>query len=280
MKPISRILRATLLTLCAAALTLLSATVPLQAQDLDVPYVPTPQQVVDRMLELADVQPGDYVIDLGSGDGRIVISAAKMGAMGHGIDLDPQRVKEARANAEQQNVTDRLMFLREDIFETDFSDANVITMYLLTSVNRKLRPRLLETLEPGTRVVSHSFDMGEWEPDVTERVDTQTGSTHTIYYWVIPARVNGSWNWSVSNSSFAAQIDQRFQNISVSVSQDGSAWTVEEASLNGERISLIITNGTLRYVLSGRASDGSIDGTAQIHQGDSTTKVMWTGTRN
>lgn len=280
MNRIARTLRAILLTCCAALLTTLAATVPLQAQDLDVPYVPTPQLVVDRMLELAGVQPGDYVIDLGSGDGRIVISAAKMGAMGHGIDLDPQRIKEARANAESENVTDRVMFMREDIFETDFSDANVITMYLLTSVNRKLRPRLLETLEPGTRVVSHSFDMGEWEPDVTESIETQTGSRHTIYYWVIPARVDGSWNWSVGNSTFSAQIDQRFQNISVSVNRDGSAWTVEEATLNGERISIIMTNGSLRYVLSGRASGGSIDGTAQVHQGDTTTKAQWNGRRN
>ncbi|MDZ7773301.1 MAG: class I SAM-dependent methyltransferase [Balneolaceae bacterium] len=280
MKSISRTLRATLLTLCAAVLTMLAAAVPLQAQDLDVPYVPTPQLVVDRMLELADVKPGDYVIDLGSGDGRIVISAARMGAMGHGIDLDPERVEEARENAAAENVTDRVMFLREDIFETDFSDANVITMYLLTSVNRKLRPRLLETLEPGTRIVSHSFDMGEWEPDVTESVETQTGSRHTIYYWVIPARIDGSWSWTVGKSTLSAQIDQRFQEISVSVNQDGSAWTVEEASLHGERLSLIITNGSLRYVLSGRASGGTVDGTAQIHQGDTTTKAQWTGTRN
>lgn len=264
----------------AAALfaALLSTAGPsLQAQDLDVPYVPTPQNVVDAMLELAQVSPGDYVIDLGSGDGRIVITAARRGAIGHGIDLDPERIREARENAERQGVDDRVMFLQEDLFETDFSDANVITMYLLTSVNRELRPMLLENLEPGTRLVSHSFDMGDWTADERVAVSSGTGSgEHTIYYWVVPARVNGDWTFTIDGESHEARIDQQYQNITVSV----GSFEVEEATLNGERISLILSDGGTRYILSGRADEGEITGTAQIHEGEEKRLAEWTAGRN
>ncbi|HVL76568.1 MAG TPA: class I SAM-dependent methyltransferase [Noviherbaspirillum sp.] len=149
---------------------------------LDVPYVPTPQPVVDRMLELAQVTDKDVVYDLGSGDGRIVVTAAReYGARGVGIDLNPQRVAEARANAKEAGVQDRVEFRVGDLFQTDLSEATVVTLYLLTSVNYKLRPQLWRQLRPGTRVVSHAFDMGdEWPPEKVERVG---GST--IYYWTI-----------------------------------------------------------------------------------------------
>jgi len=140
------------------------------AQKLDVPYVSTPHVVVEKMLDVANVGPGDYVIDLGCGDGRIVIEAARRGAYGHGLDLDPRRIKEAERNAVNAGVHNRTIFLQADIFKSDFSRANVITMYLLTSVNLKLRSRLLETLEPGTKIVSHNFDMGDWKPDRHIRV--------------------------------------------------------------------------------------------------------------
>ena len=145
-------------------------------------YVPTPQPVVEEMLRIANVQSDDLVYDLGSGDGRIVITAAQqVGARGIGIDIDPQRIREANENAEQAGVTDRVEFRQEDLFETDFSDATVVTLYLLPELNLRLRPRLLEELQPGTRIVSHAFDMGDWEPDQVVRVDGQT-----IYYWVVP----------------------------------------------------------------------------------------------
>jgi SAM-dependent methyltransferase len=148
----------------------------------DVVYVPTPQPVVEEMLRIANVQADDLVYDLGSGDGRIVITAAQqVGARGIGIDIDPQRIREANENAEQAGVTDRVEFRQEDLFETDFSDATVVTLYLLPELNLRLRPRLLEELQPGTRIVSHAFDMGDWEPDQVVRVDGQT-----IYYWVVP----------------------------------------------------------------------------------------------
>jgi SAM-dependent methyltransferase len=161
----------------------------------DVRYVPTRQEVVDAMLELADVNDDDIVYDLGCGDGRIVITAAKeYGATGVGIDIDPERIKEANENARKAKVTDKVKFRTGNLFETDFSEASVVTLYLLTSLNLKLRPILLSQLKPGTRIVSHSFSMGDWEPEQTIYVN---GST--IYFWIVPEDVkslnlqDGEW---------------------------------------------------------------------------------------
>lgn len=153
--------------------------------DTDVPYVATDQEVVNRMLELADVYVNDVVYDLGSGDGRIVITAAqRYRARGVGVEIDPVRVWEARKNAEEAGVSDRVEFRQQDLFEADFSDATVVTLYLLPEINMKLRPKLFEQLDPGTRVVSHNFDLGNWEPDSTETVGAST-----IYLWTIPEEV-------------------------------------------------------------------------------------------
>lgn len=154
------------------------------ARQPDVPFVPTPQEVVDAMLELAKVKKGDVVYDLGSGDGRIPITAAKRyGATALGIDINPQRVREANENARREGVTDRVSFRTADLFETDLSEANVVTLYLLPEVNLKLRPKLLKELKPGSRIVSHAFNMGDWKPD-----DTRTIDGRTIYLWTVPAR--------------------------------------------------------------------------------------------
>jgi len=148
----------------------------------DVIYVPTPEPVVDEMLRIANVQATDVVYDLGSGDGRIVITAAKeRGARGIGIDINPERIQEAKENAQKAGVTNRVEFRQQDLFETDFSDATVVTLYLLPELNVKLRPKLLRELKPGTRIVSHAFDMGDWKP---EKVVEVAGKT--IYYWVVP----------------------------------------------------------------------------------------------
>ena len=146
----------------------------------DVIYVPTRQSVVDAMLKVANVKAGDVVYDLGCGDGRIVVTAAKLGARGIGIDIDPQRVKEANENVMRSGVGDRVKILNQDLFTTDVSEANVVTLYLLPTLNLKLRPTLWKTLKPGTRVVSHDFDMGDWKPEQTLQVDGAT-----IYYWTI-----------------------------------------------------------------------------------------------
>ena len=154
------------------------------ARELDVPFVPTPQAVVEKMLEMADVKEGDYLIDLGSGDGRIPVTAAKKyGINALGVDLNPVRVQEANENAKREKVTDKVEFREEDLFKTDLSKATVITMYLLNSVNMKLRPEILK-LKPGTRIVSHSFGMGDWKPDQEEVVEGRT-----VYMWVVPEKM-------------------------------------------------------------------------------------------
>ncbi|HEY0094085.1 MAG TPA: methyltransferase domain-containing protein [Archangium sp.] len=150
----------------------------------DVPYVPTPQTVVDAMLEVADVKPGDVLYDLGSGDGRIVVTAAqRFGVRGVGIDINPERIQEAEANAKAAGVEQLTEFRQEDLFKADFGEATVVTMYLLPSVNNRLKPKLLNDLKPGTRIVSHAFDIEGWEP---ERVVEADG--RTIYFWVVPEK--------------------------------------------------------------------------------------------
>jgi precorrin-6B methylase 2 len=178
--------RRALITLGATAAGLLPASSllaqPAVAPSLDVPFVPTPQEVVERMLTIAKVGKNDVLFDLGCGDGRIVVTAAKQhGARGTGIDLDPERIGEARKNAQQAGVTDRVSFKVADLFETDVSAASVVTLYLLPNVNTRLRPRLWKQLKVGSRVVSHAFDMGpEWPPEKTESVEGRS-----IYYWTI-----------------------------------------------------------------------------------------------
>ncbi len=153
--------------------------------ETDVPYVPTPPEVVTRMLEMAEVSEDDLVYDLGSGDGRIVIAAAEQfGARGVGIEIDPERIEEARQNARDAGVADRVEFRQQDLFEADIRPATVVTLYLLPSVNRKLRPKLFEELAPGTPVVSHDFDMNDWEPEQTVELKSSR-----IYRWTIPERV-------------------------------------------------------------------------------------------
>lgn len=148
------------------------------------PYVPTPQDVVNRMLELAGVTRNDVVYDLGCGDGRIVITAAlRYGARGVGIDYDPERIAEANANAERQGVQDLVTFIQQDAMQADVSDATVVALYLLTSSNAKLRPMLTRQLRPGSRIVSHAFRMGDWEPDETNHFEDERGNARTIYLW-------------------------------------------------------------------------------------------------
>jgi trans-aconitate methyltransferase len=151
----------------------------------EVPYVPTHERIVAEMLKVAKVGKNDVLYDLGSGDGRIVITAAKkFGTRGVGVDIDPVRVKEARENAAKAGVTDRVKFLQQDLFETDIREATVVTLYLLPEVNLRLRPKLLSELKPGTRVVSHNYDMGDWTPLKT--LQFRVPEDHTIYYWVVP----------------------------------------------------------------------------------------------
>jgi trans-aconitate methyltransferase len=165
------------------SLCLISFPLPAQWENSvgDVPYVPTPPEVVEAMLKLGDVKSADFVIDLGCGDGRIVVMAAqKFGARGMGVDLNPERIKEAEANAKQAGVTDRVKFVEKNLFDADLTGATVVTLYLLPDVNLRLRPKLMKDLKPGTRIVSHSFDMGDWKPEKTVEIGWRK-----VYFWTV-----------------------------------------------------------------------------------------------
>ncbi len=156
-------------------------------RDPDVPYVPTHEKVVDEMLKMAQVKGTDVLYDLGSGDGRIPITAAKrFGTRGVGIDINPERVKEANENAVKAGVTDKVKFIEGDLFEQNFSEATVVTLYLLPNINLKLRPQLWSQLKPGTRVVSHNYGMGDWQPEQTKIIKTPDGIEHSVYFWRVP----------------------------------------------------------------------------------------------
>lgn len=178
------------------AVTLLCVLVtgqsPPQPRHLDVPYVPTTDDAVTAMLKLAEIKPADVVYDLGCGDGRIVIAAAKkFGARGVGVDIDPARIREAKENAKKAGVEKLVRFEENDLFKTDIHDANVVMLFLLNSVNLKLRPKLLRELKPGTRVVSNTFDMGDWKPDkeaAVEGIDNGTSLSQYLYLWTVPVR--------------------------------------------------------------------------------------------
>lgn len=175
--------------------------VQISQREPDVLYIPTPQEVVNEMLKMAQVTKDDVIYDLGSGDGRIPITAAqKYGTRGVGIDIDPERVQEAQENAREAGVTDRVEFLQQDLFASDIGEATVVTLYLLPELNLRLRPQLFEQLKPGTRIVSHAFDMGDWEPD---RVVVAEGST--IYLWIVPEEIPANLRSKdrLSNSSLA-----------------------------------------------------------------------------
>lgn len=244
-----------------------------QAQKLDVAYVPTPDFVVERMLDMAGVGPGDYVIDLGCGDGRINIAAAKRGALGHGVDLDPERVKEARNNADKAGVADRVGFLEENIYDTDFSQATVIAMYLFPSINLKLRPKFIEELEPGTRIVSHDFGMDEWKPD------KQIGrmENHAALLWIVPAKVEGTWCWNIGDEEFKMNVSQKFQGIEIDLISGSSTYNVEQSSLSGKRISFVATDNfnQKKLVFSGKVEGGKIEGIVQTHEGKNKTIENW-----
>ncbi|MGK0298622.1 MAG: SAM-dependent methyltransferase [Gammaproteobacteria bacterium] len=168
---------------------LISSSNHTTALDLDVPYVESPDEIVEVMMNISDIGPTDYVIDLGTGDGRIVIAAAKRGAKGFGVDLDPELIAAAKANAEKEGVSDKIDFIVQDLFDTNLSQATVITLFLNEEVNLKLRPTLLK-LKPGTRIVSHNFDMGDWKPDRYQQLIRNNKGNflmHDIFYWEVPS---------------------------------------------------------------------------------------------
>ena len=213
-----------------------------QFRGFDVPYVPTPPEVVEAMLGLAGVRAGDVLYDLGCGDGRIVIAAAKrFGIKAAGIDIDPVRIEESEANAAAAGLTGKVRFVKQDIFEADFRDATVVTMYLLNSVNVRLRPKLLAELKPGTRLVSHSFEMGDWRPDKTVEVSTSYDDVRDVHFWVIPANASGRWDWEVAVGGrirrVTLQAVQEFQDVTATATEDGRPLAVGGFVVSGDRVS-------------------------------------------
>ena len=262
--------------IAAAALTSLAALLPATAgaqapaAALDVPYVPTPQHVVERMLEIAAVRPGEQVFDLGCGDGRMVVSAAeKFGARGFGVDLNPQRIEEANANAQRAGVADKVEFRVGDLFETDISQADVLAMYLLSEVNLRLRPKILETMKPGARVVSHAFNMGDWRPDRQETLDGRN-----IYLWVVPARVAGRWRVQDGERQVDLVLDQRYQDFSGTATLDGRPVPLREGRVTGAEISFVIevAPGEARTYL-GRVSGDRIEAVGTVTPGWQATRA-------
>lgn len=237
-------------SLLAALPLLLTVLLPAHAQDapsLDVPYVPTPDRVVARMLEMADVKPGDTVIDLGSGDGRIAIAAVRdrNADLALGIDLDPERVREAEANAKAAAVSDRVTFEQGDLFKKDISNATVLTMYLLPRVNLRLRPVILDTLAPGTRVVSHAFSMDDWQAD---RSDYVSGTF--VYLWIVPAKVEGRWEIDGPDGQFTVELQQQYQHVN-GIAHSGGLQSSVSGSMEGE---------VLRFEIGSTLYMGKVEG--------------------
>jgi precorrin-6B methylase 2 len=231
----------------------------------DVVWVPTPQVLVDKMLDLAKVTPQDFVMDLGSGDGRTVITAAKRGARAMGIEYDPNMVELSKRNAAEAGMTEKVTFMKADLFETDFSKATVITMFLLPEINLKLRPKLLD-MKPGTRVVSNSFTMEDWAADETVTAEDGCSNWCTAYLWIIPAKVGGTWH--LANGDLI--LKQEFQMITGTISTGTTKVTVN-GKLTGNGIQF--TAGNVQY--TGRLNGATLSGTAK----SGATSNPWSATR-
>jgi len=257
--------------------------------DGTVPYVQTPMEIVERMLRMAEVGRDDYVIDLGSGDGRIIIEAAKRGARGLGVDLDPSLVKHATENAQRAGVGDRTKFLVKDIFETDLSGATVVAFYLLPDFNAKLLPQLLK-LRPGTRIVSHDGGIGDWPPD--ERLEMRApekpvgvGGVSRVELWIVPANAKGTWTSELPGHGGRWQfaIKQKYQELDIDVAAQGRDLLVRNSRLRGEEIKVIVTgvvNGRAwHHYFVGTLRDDRITGEVTVSDGNNKRSFPWTASR-
>jgi len=259
-----------------------------QEKHLDVPFVPTKYPVVDEMLRLSGVTKDDLLYDLGCGDGRIVIGAAqKYGAKGIGIDIDPDRIAESKANAAKAKVEDKVQFLQQDLFLADFHQASVMTLYLLTSVNLKIRPKLLRELRPGTRLVSHNFGMDTWKPDQSTVVMVDDVS-HDVYLWIVPANISGSWKWTIPSGSGKMDcemvLEQHFQWPAGTVAFNGVAGIVKEMTLRGNQIHIalerLVDGKSVPLSLDGKVNGHNIAGTIKTKIGGKDVSWDWKATRN
>jgi precorrin-6B methylase 2 len=236
-------------------------------QGKDVVWVPTPQELVDTMLSIAHVTSDDYVIDLGSGDGRTVITAAKIGARALGIEYNPDMVALSKRNAELAGVTDKAQFMEGDLYELDLSKATVITMFLLPEINLKLRPRLLN-LKPGTRIVSNTFTMGEWEADYEVNTDENWSSWNTALMWIVPAKVEGTWKIGKGELSFT----QEYQFIHGTLDINGKETSISDGRLRGDEITFSVGDDLYIGHVNGSRMLGTV--TNKISKSD------WSATRS
>jgi hypothetical protein len=262
---------------------LAAAAAPAAAQfAFDVPFVPTPQVVVDEMLRAAGVGPADFVMDLGSGDGRVVITAArKYGARGIGVDLDAELVAQSEENARAAGVADRVRFLNQDLFKTDITQADVITLYLVPSVMMRLRPQLL-ALKPGTRLVSHDFTLGDWKPD------DKTTVRKNVFLWIVPARIEGRWRSRIAlpagERDFEFDLRQKYQEFDGLVRIGRQVHPLWEPRLRGDRIRFVVVDSSDRddeagLYFDGRVSGDAIDGEIRRGVGSAQTVLRWRATR-
>ena len=242
---------------------------------LVAPYVNTVHEDVALMLDLAEVTAEDYLIDLGSGDGRIVIAAALRGAPAHGVELQPELVALAETAAREAGVADRVHFVEGDIFAADLSRASVVTAYLFPEANLQLRPKLLAELPPGTRVISNAFDMGDWLPDKREYGRTSGGAM----LWVIPARISGGWILNVDGRQLTLQIEQRFQQIAVAMQESDRPVPIARASLRGNGIEFS-TDGPEKMTFTGRVDGSRMSGRAAIRTREGFKAAEWQALRN
>jgi hypothetical protein len=273
-----------------ASLALMLAAPAGQAQEGrgDVVYVPTPQVVVDAMLKMAKVGAGDFVIDLGSGDGRIVITAAKRyGARGFGVDLDTYLLKIANSNAQKEGVADRARFIEQNLFETDLSQATVITSYLLPDINEQLLPKLL-ALKPGTRVVAHDYTIGDWDPDddetliVPEKVVGDPGKSY-IFLWIVPARVAGRWESQVMAGGellpWQFSFEQHFQFVHGTARVGSREVKVPQFRMAGEQVAFKVevpaAGKAVTYQFRGRVKGDAIEGTVTVGDGSGPRVAPW-----
>ncbi len=269
---------------------LLALALPLQAQEGvgDVIYVPTPQIVVDEMLRMAKVGPGDFVIDLGSGDGRMVITAAKkFGARGLGVDLDTVLLRLSNENARREGVADRARFIEQNLFETDLSQATVITSYLLPEMNEKLRPKIL-SMKPGTRVVAHDYHMGEWHPDAQKTLDVpektvgNSGKSY-IYLWTVPAKISGRWQaqirTGVQPANWEFEFGQRFQVFDGTANGGGQKIKLRTTRLEGDQLSFMFFtkpgDNSTRHNFKGAVKGDVIDGMLLVGEGTAQKQLPW-----
>jgi SAM-dependent methyltransferase len=257
--------------------------------DGTVPYVQTPMEIVERMMRMAQVGKGDRLIDLGSGDGRIVIEAAKRGATGLGVDLDPSLVRQATENAARQGVGERARFEVRDIFETDLSGATVVAFYLLPEFNAKLLPKLLK-LKPGTRIVSHDGGIADWPPD--ERLEMRApekpvgiGGVSRVELWIVPADARGTWTSEIPEHGgrWRFAIQQKYQEMDVTASAAGRDILVRNSRLRGTEIKMVITGlvgaHAWHHLFEGRIDGDRIAGELTVSDGNNRRTFPWTATR-